>query len=237
MAGETARVAGVASMAGRDEGRPTREVPFVPERTALLIIDLQNYFGHRDSELYKGLAPDEFEERYGYFFGRLEGLVLPNIRRLEACFRAHGCEVIFTLVESLTQDGRDRSLDYKITGFHVPKGTWGARVLEPIAPVGDEIVIPKTASSVFNATSVEYVLRNLGIEYLALCGALTDQCIDSAVRDAADRGFLVTVVEDACAGYDRERHEAAIRLFSGYCRTRSTDQVIAELTREKRKAG
>jgi hypothetical protein len=100
--------------------------------------------------------------------------------------------VIFTVIESLTPDGRDRSLDHKISRLHFPKGSWEAEVIPELAPVGDEIVIPKTASGIFNATNVEYVLRNLGIEYLVVYGIMTDQCIESTVRDAADRGFLVT---------------------------------------------
>ena len=56
------------------------------------------------------------------------------------------------------------------------------------------------------------------------------------VRDAADRGFLATWVEDACASYSQDRHEAAIRLFSGYCRRRASEVVVAELSSEGRKA-
>jgi len=57
--------------------------------------------------------------------------------------------VLYTVIENLTRDGRDRSLDYKISGFHVPKGSWDARVIDEIAPGEDEIVLPKTSSSVF----------------------------------------------------------------------------------------
>jgi signal transduction histidine kinase len=49
--------------------------------------------------------------------------------------------------------------------------------------LANEIVIPKTASGIFNATNVDYVLRNLGIDYLVMYGVMTDQCVESAVRD------------------------------------------------------
>jgi hypothetical protein len=39
-----------------------------------------------------------------------------------------GIEVMYTVIQSLTRDGRDRSLDYKISGFHVPPGCWDANV-------------------------------------------------------------------------------------------------------------
>jgi ureidoacrylate peracid hydrolase len=136
---------------------------------------------------------------------------------------------MYTVIESLTLDGRDRSLDYKITGFNVPKGSADARVIDAVKPLGDEIVIPKTSSSVFISTNIDYVLRNLGVHYLLITGVLTDQCVESAVRDACDLGYRVTLVADACATLTQERHDATLRAIQGYCRLRTTAEVVAEL--------
>ncbi|MEM8836730.1 MAG: isochorismatase family cysteine hydrolase [Pseudomonadota bacterium] len=107
-----------------------------------------------------------------------------------------------------------------------------AQVIEEVGPRPNDIVIPKTASGIFNATNIEYVLRNLGIEYLVIYGVYTDQCVEGAIRDAADRGFLVTQIEDCCSAYDAKRHEVSISQMKGhYCRTRTTDEMIAEMTR------
>jgi nicotinamidase-related amidase len=133
------------------------------------------------------------------------------------------------VIESLTQDGRDRSLDHKLSDMHVPKGSRLAQVIAEVAPVGDEIVLPKTSSGVFNSTNIDYVLRNLGVEYLIVAGVFTDQCVDMAVRDAADRGYMVTLIEDGCAGSTMEKHAHALRAFGGYCRIRTADQVVAEI--------
>ena len=130
--------------------------------------------------------------RLGYFFEQLETHVVPNMQRLQTACRRAGVEVMYTVIQSLTRDGRDRSLDYKITGFNVPRGSWDGKVIDAIAPGEDEIVIPKTSSSVFISTNIDYVLRNLGTRYLILSGVVTDQCIESAVRDACDLGYLVT---------------------------------------------
>ena len=100
---------------------------------------------------------------------------------------------------------------------------------DEIAPGADDIVIPKTSSGVFNSTNIDYVLRNLGIHYLVISGVVTDQCVDMAVRDAADRGYLVTLVHDACATYTPERHEAALKAFGGYCWIADTDTVARRL--------
>ena len=55
----------------------------------------------------------------------------------------------------------------------------------------DEIVLPKGSSSVFVSTNITYLLNNLDVEQLVICGGLTDQCVESAVRDACDAGFLL----------------------------------------------
>jgi ureidoacrylate peracid hydrolase len=150
------------------------------------------------------------------------------VRLRDAC-RSAGVEILYTVIESLTQDGRDRSLDYRITGFHVPPGSRDGQVLSELQPGPDEIVFRKTSSSVFISTNIDYVLRNLGIRYLIIAGVLTDQCVDSAVRDACDLGYLVTVVTDACASHSEERHTWALRNNQGYCRQRTTEAVVAEL--------
>jgi ureidoacrylate peracid hydrolase len=207
----------------------SREVEIDPTRAALLFIDVQNFGAQRQGGEFEGLSAAEIDEKYGYYFAQLETVALPNMQRLQAACRAAGIEVMYTVIESLTRDGRDRSLDYKITGFHVPKGSWDAKVLDAIAPEEDEIVLPKTSSSVFISTSIDYVLRNLGVRQLVIAGLVTDQCVESAVRDACDLGYLVTLVTDACATYSQERHDNTLRAIKGYCRQRTTDELLAEL--------
>ncbi len=210
-------------------GGLTRERAIVPENAALLVIDVQNYCAVAGEGEHADIAADNIPPLLSYYFDRIDRTVLPNIRRLQDGFRENGGEVMFTVIENLTRDGRDRSLDYKISGIGVPKGSRDAEVVAAIAPEGDEIVIPKTASSVFNVTNIDYVLRNLEIDYLVIAGLLTDQCVESAVRDACDLGFLVTLVEDACGTHAQDRHDATLSAIKGYCRIRRTADVLAEL--------
>ena len=209
----------------------SREVEIDPGHAALLIVDMQNYTARRDGGEHRDLSEQEIEERFGFFFRMLDDTALPNLRRLLTACRQGGIEVLYTIIESLTEDGRDRSLDYKISGLHVPKGSWDARVIEAIAPAEDEIVIPKTSSSPFLSTNIDYVLRNLGVRSLIIAGILTDQCIDSAARDACDLGYLVTIATDACATHSRERHEWSLRNNRGYARQRTTAELVAEIAR------
>jgi nicotinamidase-related amidase len=210
-----------------------RERAIDPKRTAVLNIDMQNGEFNKDI-LAKARTPGTPESKKREFFERIASTVIPNQARLQEAARAAGIEVMFTVIESLTQDGRDRSLDHKISGLNVPKGSWEAKVIDEVGPRGDEIIIPKTASGIFNATNISYVLRNLGIDYLIMYGVVTDQCVESAIRDAADRGFLVTQIEDCCAAETPENHATSIESMRGhYCRTRTTDEIIAEMKASK----
>jgi ureidoacrylate peracid hydrolase len=210
-------------------GALTRDLPLEPGRSALLVVDVQNYCCVRSGGAFAGLSAEEFEAQYGDYFRRLESETIPNLQAVTAACRAAGVEVIYTVIEALTLDGRDRGLDYKITGFLVPKGSPDGKVIDAIAPLGDEIVLTKSASSVFNATNIEYILRNLGVERLAICGVYTEQCVESAVRDACDRGFLVTLVADACATPTPGGQENSLSAIKGYCRTVDSAALVAEL--------
>lgn len=209
----------------------SRDVPIDPAHAALLFIDVQNYTARPDGGEYAGLTDAEREARYGHFFRVMRDTAIPNMQRLQAACRRAGIEVMYTVIEALTRDGRDQSLDYKISRLFVPRGSWDAKVLDAIAPAEDEIVLPKTSSSVFISTNIDYVLRNLGVRSLIIAGVLTDQCIDSAVRDACDLGYLVTVPTDACATLSAERHEWSLRNNRGYCRQLITGELIGEIER------
>jgi ureidoacrylate peracid hydrolase len=209
----------------------SREVEIEPAYTALLLVDVQNYNCTWQGGEYADLDAAEKEQRYGYFFRTLKESALPNMMALQRACRRARIEVTYTLIESLTADGRDRSLDYKISGFNVPKGSPDARIVDELAPQADEILFPKTSSSVFISTNIDYVLRNLGTRYLIIAGCLTDQCVDSAVRDACDLGYLVTVPTDACVTRSPERHEWSLRNNRGYCRQLTTAKLLEEIAR------
>ncbi len=208
----------------------SRNVAVVPKQTALLLIDLQNYTMEDGGE-YAGMEPEEVEKKYGFFFSEMRGRAVPNIQILQAACRGAGIEVIYTVMASHKEDGRDLSLDYKISGLFCHKDSRDAQVLEDVAPVGDEIVLPKTSSSVFVSTNIHYLLGNMGVKQLIVVGALTDQCVDSAVRDACDLGYLVTLPTDACATQSQMRHENSLANNAGYCRQVTTQALLAEIKR------
>ena len=207
----------------------TRDVPVEVPHTTLLFIDVQNFCAVREGTEFKDLTPEEFETQLGWFFEQMEGHVVANMQKLQEGCRAAGVEVMYTVIRNLTRDGRDRSLDYKITGFSVPPGSWEGEVIDALKPGEDEIVLPKTSSNVFVSTNIDYVLRNLGTKYLVISGIVTDQCVEGAVRDACDLGYLVTLVTDACTTYSDARHQNSLKAIKGYCRQRTTEEFLAEI--------
>ena len=197
----------------------SRNRPISRGKVALLVIDVQN-----------GTCGLGEAERRPELHAELTNRVVPNIESLLRAFRSARLEVIYTVIENLTEDGRDRSLDYKLSGMGFPRGSDEAQVIPALAPEDDELVLPKTSSSVFNSTVLDYVLRNIGIADVFVTGCLTDQCIDHAIKDGADRGYYMTCIHDACAAESEGRHQAALSCFRGYCRMLSTKEVLRMLS-------
>ncbi len=211
--------------------------PLAP--TALLLVDIQNgTCGPAGPTGSAGATPlatlqhppqPSQPPRPPGFDAHFQAAVLPRLEQALGHARSSGLEVIYTVIANLTADGRDRSLDYKRSGLGFAPGSWEARVIEALAPRSDELVLPKSSSSPFNSTSLDYLLRNIGITELVVAGLLSDQCIDHTVKDAADRGYDVICLIDACMAVSAERHRAALSCFRGYCRQISVAAFTASL--------
>jgi nicotinamidase-related amidase len=199
-----------------------RDAPYRRGETALLFVDLQEIFCRPGLDpAHPDLTADH------YYFRRLRDTAIPNQVRLLDAARASGVPVLHTIIEALTRDGRDISLDHRLSNIFVPKGLPEGQPISELAPIENEIVLPKSSSGVFNSTAIDYVLRNMGVRYLVIAGVVTDQCVDMAVRDAADRGYMVSVAADACATYSQERHDGALRAFGGYGWITDTATIVA----------
>lgn len=201
------------------------------ERAALLCIDMQYLDAARGHGLFedadKSGVPIGAQE---YYFNQLESIVLPNVRRLQDCFREHGLEVIHVRIQSLTADGRDRSSGHKRLGLHAAPGSKEAEFLEEVAPKGDEIIVNKTTSGAFVSTTLAYILSNLGIRAVYVTGVYTDECISTTVRDACDLGYFVTLVSDGCATVTAERQEFTLgSLKDRYVRVAETGTILNEI--------
>ena len=209
--------------------KPLPEVRLKRKNSALLVVDMQYLDAHKDYGIFLNARKKGVREAMNYYRDRLE-LIVPNIARLQKAFRRKRMEVIQTKIASLTLDGRERSKGHRDKGIFAPKGSKDAEILKELRPMENEIVLPKTASGVFNSTAIDQILRNLGVENLVVIGVVTNNCVENAVRDACDRGFAVILVEDGCAAVSEELHLAAIRAMRDhFAKIKTTAEVIKML--------
>jgi biuret amidohydrolase len=187
------------------------ELTLDPERTALLVVDMQNY-----SELPRRVLD-------------------ANLALIEA-FRGHELPVLFLRVGSLLPDARDQHARRRQSWIRqpgdaepprVPRGTPGFDVCPELAPRPTELVIDKNATSAFTASALDVYLRNLSVQNLVITGTSTNHCVDNTARDAADRGFNVILVDDACADGSVQGHCATMTTFPRHFGiVRRADEVI-----------
>jgi nicotinamidase-related amidase len=200
--------------------------------TALLVVDVQYGDAHRAYGKIKRRIDIGEGDMVEYYVDRVERLVVPNIQRLQHAFRAAGMEVIHTRIRSYTRDGRDRSQQHKDLDILWPPGSKEGEILDEVTPIDDEIVLDKTCGGVFNGTPLDYVLRNIGIANLVICGVVASGCVEGAVRDASDKGYRVIVPHDATAAWSPEMDKAVVRqLDEIFARVMSTDTVIEYVCR------
>ena len=193
-----------------------RELAIDPRRTALLVVDMQCY-------------------------GDTPRPVLGANLRLRDAFRAHDLPVIFLRVGSFLPDARDQHVKRRLSWLRrpgdaepyvCPLGTPAYELCEELAPLPTELVLDKNSSGAFNSSPLDHYLRNLGVENLVITGVSTNHCVDSTARDAADRGYNVILVDDACNDNDPLAHRATIDSFARHFGVvRRTDEVLALLER------
>lgn len=117
-------------------------------------------------------------------------------------------------------------------------GTDGVQIQPAVAPVGDEPVIVKNHINAFRQTDLKQQLDAHGVEEVVVVGAMSHMCVDAVVRAAADMGYPVTVLHDACATLDlafgdvtvpaAQVHAAMMAAFAfGYGTVKSADDYLA----------
>lgn len=206
------------------------EYRVTPDTTALMIIDMQYVDAHREWGMGKQLKEKGAEHLGSYYFDRLETLVVPHIRRLQDACRAADIPVVHVRIKAHTLDARDVSWRYKQFQIFCPPGSKEAEILEELAPLPGEVVVDKHTSGVFNSTNIDSLLRNMGIDTLIMTGVVTYGCVETSTRGAMDRNYKVLLVEDACAGWNQEAHDASIRnLHRNFAVVRSTGDILRQI--------
>ena len=211
-----------------------------PVKSALLIIDVQRHCvrpGQPFTRVFDKLVPGAAD---GYL-KRVQATVLPNIKRLQECFRSQKIPVIFCGAGGYLADGRDLPefmRDWDNVGLQMLGCRMHAVVGDPnwnfedsISPKPGELVLNKNCTGALASTTLDQTLHNMGINSLVVCGLTTAVCVSQTARELVDRGFRVLLVDDACTELSEEMHQSALFIFS-YCygRVKRTDETIRYFT-------
>ena len=210
----------------------TQPIRLDPQRTILVVVDMQYASGCRTEGLGRRLI---IENREGYGkerFDRIEQVVAPNLKRLLAFFRERHFPVLYLVIGSEHPELLDipRHMRRLVRATNNRVGTREHEILDDLRPRSDETVLRKTTISAFSSTGIEVTLRALGTDCLVFTGISTNMCVDSTARDAADRGFDCVLVEDCCGAAKMAYHDAALVTFQRlFGRVASSEEVMAEL--------
>jgi biuret amidohydrolase len=184
-----------------------------PERTAVVIIDMQRDF----------LEPGGFGETLGNDVSLLQAAVAPCKALLEAT-RSRGMLIVHTReghrpdLSDAPKAKVERGAPSLRIGSPGPmgriliRGEPGHDIVPELYPRPGEPVVDKPGKGAFYATDLQSILKNRGIENLIVCGVTTEVCVHTTVREANDRGYRCIVPSDCCASYFPEFHEVALRM-------------------------
>jgi ureidoacrylate peracid hydrolase len=172
-----------------------------PAASALLIIDMQNDFLHREGYFARrGLAVEVLQPTIAATRDLRDKL--PSLVR-----------VVYT-VQLYEPDGSDdivRIHHIKPAGLvrlgreiPVARGGWGAEIVTELQPRSQDVVLAKRRFDAFHQTNLELLLRSWGIKTLLFAGVIADVCVETSMRSAFVRDFDVVLARDCVASWKKE---------------------------------
>src|SRR5437879_1796651 len=213
------------------------------ERTALMVIDMQNDFGTKGGMF----------DRAGIDIAPIQAVVQPISKVLESARRA-GIKIVYLkmgfrpdLSDAGPPDSPNRIKHSRVhagEAMRAPDGTesrilirdtWNTDIVNELEPQPDDIVLYKHRYSGFYQTDLDNVLKRLNIKFLVFTGCTTSVCVESTVRDAMFRDYCCLLLEDCMAepiGHDfaRSNHEASLLVIHAlFGWTARSDQFIEAL--------
>lgn len=201
------------------------DTSIAPDKTALLIVDLQNDF----------LDPEGAYGRAGVSSPQIAALpdrVVPVADAMRAC----GGWIVstqFTLVpgkngEPFISPHLKKLRPFLAKGDFAP-GSWGQALIDRLQPA--DLSVEKVAYSAFYMSRLEWVLKKAGIETLVFCGIVTNGGVATTARDAHVRDFHTIILSDGCAGHSPQVHENTIADLSTISEVTTCSEMAARLRR------
>ena len=179
-------------------------VDFVPQRTALILQDLQN-----DVMIDGGAFAETGSAQHAR-----EQNVVANAKALAEACRAKGVVVIHVW---MVCEPNHPYLTRNVPLFEglqdanaLVRGTWGVQPAEGLEPKPGDLVVEKMSMSAWETSRLESYLRHAGVDTIINCGAWTNMSVEHTTRTGADKGFRMIIPEDACSTMNAEWHRASI---------------------------
>ena len=184
----------------------------VPERTALINVDLQNTFVDKTPD---GLA------------------IVERVNRLAAACRDAGILVIHTS-HVLRPDGSNMGLLREIPAVRdgvITKGALSAELHPQLVVDPRDLLLEKPRFGAFYGTDLELILRTRGIDTLIISGITTNVCCDTTAREANARDFRVLFLSDGTATpAGADAHQAALDTLEGlFAQVLTIEQVLQKM--------
>lgn len=202
------------------------ELTIDPARTALVLIEYQNEFTSPGGVLHDAVAPVMESTR-----------MLDNTVELVEKARAAGVTIMHAPITFAPGYGELTRHPYGILkgvvdGNAFVKGTWGAEIVDDLAPSEGDIVIEgKRGLDTFASTNLDFILRSKGITTIVLGGFLTNCCVESTMRTGYENGYRVITLTDCVAATSQAEHDNAITFdYPMFSLPVTADQVIAALS-------
>ena len=174
--------------------------------TAVVLIEYQNDFTSEGGVLHGAVSE---------VMDRTE--MLAHTKEVVAAARAAGVTVMHAPITFTAGYNEISSHPYGILkgvvdGNAFVKGTWGAEIIDELAPAEGDIVIEgKRGLDTFASTNLDFILRSKGITTIALGGFLTNCCVESTMRSGYENGYQVITLSDCVAATSPEEHDNAIK--------------------------
>ncbi len=177
-----------------------------PKTTAVVLIEYQNDFT-TDGGVLHGVVSDVMEKTD----------MLAHTRDVVEAARNAGVTVMHAPITFAKGYGEITNHPYGILkgvvdGQAFVKGSWGAAIVDDLAPADDDIVIEgKRGLDTFASTNLDFILRSKGITTIALGGFLTNCCVESTMRSGYENGYQVITLSDCVAAASVEEHDNALK--------------------------
>ncbi len=201
-------------------------------RSALIIVDMQNDFVHPDGA-FSHRAKENPEAEIDMEF--LGSTVAP-IKRLADAFREAGRPVVY-IAHVVKPDYSDAAFPYwrrpqpKGNRTFITEGTWGAEVIDELAPEEGEHLVIKKGFGGFGNTRLDTILRNQDITTCVVTGVTTCVCVSTTIRGGVEHNYRMILAGDATAEVNKDAHAAELKTMARvFADVKTTDEVIEMLS-------